>query len=250
MTYTGSNASSPSRYPRTDNPGDSAIDPLRPLQINAETLLRAYQWGLFPMGEDRDDPTIYWVDPEMRGLLPLDGFHVSRSLRKRLKRNPYTVRIDTAFRDVITACAEPGPDRPSTWINRTIEGLYIDLFDMGYAHSVECWRDQRLVGGLYGVAIGGAFFGESMFSREADASKIAMVHLVARLKVGGYQLLDTQFVTEHLARFGVTEVPRADYLRLLARALKAPCDFYSMGSGGSAESWGSIAASGITADTD
>ncbi len=202
------------------------------------------------MGEDRDDPTIYWVDPELRGLLPLDGFHVPRSLRKRLKRNPYTLRIDTAFRDVISACAEPEADRPSTWINRTIERLYVDLFEMGYAHSVECWREERLIGGLYGVAIGGAFFGESMFSRETDASKIALVHLVARLKVGGYQLLDTQFVTEHLARFGVTEVPRADYLRRLARALKAPCDFYSMSSGGSAESWVTIAESGTTAETD
>jgi len=202
------------------------------------------------MGEDRDDPTIYWVDPELRGLLPFDKFHIPRSLRKRLKRNAYTLRVDTAFRDVIAACAKPDIDRPSTWINHTIEGLYIDLFEMGYAHSVECWHDQRLVGGLYGVAIGGAFFGESMFSRETDASKIALVHLVARLKVGGYQLLDTQFVTEHLARFGVAEVPRADYLRLLARALKAHCDFHSMSSDGSAESWVAIAGSGTTADTD
>ncbi len=226
------------------------MDPLRPLQITAETLLRAYQWGLFPMGEDRDDPTIYWVDPELRGVLPLDRFHMPRSLRKRVRQTPLTVRVDTAFRDVIGACAAPGQGRPSTWINRTIEGLYVDLFDMGYAHSVECWRDDELVGGLYGVAIGGAFFGESMFSRETDASKIGLVHLVARLKVGGYQLLDTQFVTDHLARFGVTEVPRTDYLRLLARALKAPCDFYSLPSSSSPESWLSIAGSGITEVTD
>ena len=202
------------------------------------------------MGEDRDDPTIYWVDPELRGVLPLDGFHIPRSLRKRLKNNPYAIRVDTAFGDVIAACAEPGSDRPSTWINHTIEGLYNDLYKMGYAHSVECWRDDQLVGGLYGVSIGGAFFGESMFSRETDASKIALVHLVARLRVGGYQLLDTQFVTDHLARFGVAEVPRAEYLRLLARALKAPCDFYSMSSEGSAESWVTIAGSGTTAETD
>lgn len=202
------------------------------------------------MGEDRDDPTIYWVDPEMRGVLPLDGFHIPRSLRKRLRQDPFTISVDTVFPELIAACAEAAFDRPSTWINRTIEGLYIDLFNMGYAHSVECWRDGQLVGGLYGVSIGGAFFGESMFSRETDASKIALVHLVARLRVGGYQLLDTQFVTEHLARFGVVEMPRTDYLQKLARALKAPCDFYSLGSGGSAASWASIACSGTTADTD
>lgn len=226
------------------------MDPLRPLQITAETLLRAYQWGLFPMGEDRDDPTIYWVDPELRGVLPLDKFHIPRTLRKRVRNTTLKLRVDTAFRDVIAACAAPGHGRPSTWINRTIEGLYVDLYDMGYAHSVECWRDGNLVGGLYGVAIGGAFFGESMFSRETDASKTALVHLVARLKVGGYQLLDTQFVTDHLAKFGVCEMPRAEYLRLLARALKAPCDFYSLPSDGSPTSWLTIAGSGMTDVTD
>jgi len=174
------------------------------------------------MGEDRDDPTIYWVDPELRGLLPLDGFHIPRSLRKRMKRTPFTVSVDAAFRDVIAACAEPGQDRPSTWINCTIEGLYVDLFEMGYAHSVECWRDQRLVGGLYGVAIGAAFFGESMFSFVSDASKVALVHLVVRLRLGGFQLLDTQFVTDHLARFGTEEIPRNAYKARLAKAVDAP----------------------------
>ena len=154
------------------------------------------------------------------------------------------------FSDVIAACAAPAHGRPSTWINRTIERLYVDLFGMGYAHSVECWRDGDLVGGLYGVAIGGAFFGESMFSRETDASKIAFVHLVARLRAGGYQLLDTQFVTDHLAQFGVIEVPRTDYLKTLARALKAPSDFYSLSSSSSPGTWLSIAGSGTTDATD
>ena len=189
------------------------------------------------MAEDRNDPTIYWVDPEIRGVLPFDSFHVSRSLRKYIRRSGLELRVDTAFGDVIDACAGSGPGRVTTWINRTIESLYVDLFDIGHAHSVECWREDRLVGGLYGVSIGGAFFGESMFSRETDASKVAMVHLVARLRAGGFRLLDTQFVTDHLARFGAVEIPRADYLRLLADALKAPNDFYSLATDSSPESW-------------
>ena len=193
------------------------------------------------MGEDRNDPTIYWVDPEIRGVLPFDSFHVSRSLRKYVRRCGLELRVDSAFGDVIDACAGSGPGRVTTWINRTIESLYVDLFDIGHAHSVECWRDDRLVGGLYGVSIGGAFFGESMFSLETDASKVAMVHLVARLRAGGFRLLDTQFVTDHLARFGAVEIPRQDYLRLLADALKAPSDFHSLATDSSPDSWLSIA---------
>jgi leucyl/phenylalanyl-tRNA--protein transferase len=203
--------------------------------------LRAYQWGLFPMGEDRDDPTIYWVDPEMRGILPFGDFHMSRSLRKRVRRGGLEIRVDHAFRDVIDGCADSAPGRTSTWINRTIESLYVDLFELGYAHSVECWRDNTLMGGLYGVAIGGAFFGESMFSRETDASKVAMVHLVARLRAGGFRLLDTQFVTDHLATLGAVEVPRADYMRILADALKAPSDFHSLAAESSPEDCLSLA---------
>jgi leucyl/phenylalanyl-tRNA--protein transferase len=182
------------------------------------------------MGESRDDPTIYWVDPDKRGVLPLDRFHVPRSLRKRLRRGGFEIRVDSAFADVIGACAEPAPGRQTTWINGTIERLYTDLHLKGYAHSVECWEDEAMVGGLYGVALGGAFFGESMFARRPDASKVALVHLVERLRIGGYELLDTQFVTEHLARFGATEIPRAQYLRRLSRALKLPTDFYSIDS--------------------
>jgi leucyl/phenylalanyl-tRNA---protein transferase len=177
------------------------------------------------MGESRDDPAIYWVDPDKRGVLSLDEFHVPRSLQKVIRRARYGITVDTAFADTITACAEPGPGRQTTWINSTIEGLYRDLFAMGHAHSVECWEDDQLVGGLYGVAIGGAFFGESMFSLSRDASKVALVHLVERLRAGGYALLDTQFVTDHLQRFGTSEIPRAKYLRLLARAIKLPADF-------------------------
>ncbi len=193
------------------------------------------------MGESRDDPTIDWVVPDMRGILPLDSFHVPRSLRKRLRRQRFEIRVDSAFTDVIRACAEPAPGRHTTWINTTVERLYTDLFRMGYAHCVECWRDGVLIGGLYGVALGGAFFGESMFARRSDASKAALVHLIERLRVGGYELLDTQFVTEHLARFGAMEVPRAQYLRGLARALKLRADFYSIDS--ASESFAAAASS-------
>ena len=190
--------------------------------------MRAYQWGLFPMGENRDDPTIYWVDPEVRGILPLDGFHMPRRLARSLRRAPFDITVDRAYGAVIDACGEAAPRRQTTWINGRIVELYNDLFDMGYAHSVECWRDGKLVGGLYGVAIGGAFFGESMFSRASDASKAALAHLVARLRHGGYALLDTQFVTDHLAQFGTVEVARGKYLQLLARALRRKGDFYSL----------------------
>jgi leucyl/phenylalanyl-tRNA--protein transferase len=173
--------------------------------------------------------TINWYDPPMRGILPLDGFHIPRSLRKTVRRAPFDVRVDTAFRDVVEACGSPAPQRETTWINGRIVDLYTELFRRGHAHSVECWQDGRLVGGLYGVSLGAAFFGESMFSRETDASKVALVHLVARLIAGGYELLDTQFVTEHLNRFGAVEIPRRLYRGRLARALQRTARFPGAG---------------------
>jgi leucyl/phenylalanyl-tRNA--protein transferase len=198
-----------------------------PSPLTPELLLRVYAAGLFPMAEDADDPTLYWVDPELRGILPLDdGFHVSRSLQRRLRRNPFEMRVDSAFDAVVAACGESRPDRPTTWINDDIRRLVSDLFRMGHAHSVESWRDGRLVGGLYGISLKGAFFGESMFSLETDASKVALCHLVARLRRGGYRLLDTQFLTDHLARFGTVEITRETYHARLADALLVDAEFY------------------------
>lgn len=193
--------------------------------LSAPMLLRAYAAGIFPMAESAESRELHWFDPERRGILPLDGFHVPRSLRKTLRRGPFDLRFDSAFRDVIEGCAEATEERPKTWINDDIVRLYAELFDAGFAHSVECWRDGRLVGGLYGVSIGGAYFGESMFSRETGASKVALVHLVARLRAAGFALLDTQFVTEHLGRFGAVEIPRTDYRRRLAAAMERKTDF-------------------------
>lgn len=195
------------------------------VQLTPELLLNAYAVGIFPMAEGRDDPELYWIDPERRGVLPLDRFHVPRSLRRTLRRAPFEIRIDSAFREVVACCAEPTASRPDSWINDEIRLVYGALFDAGHAHSVETWRDGRLVGGLYGVAIGGAFFGESMFSRVEDASKIALVHLVARLRAGGFRLLDTQFVTAHLARFGAIEIAREEYRKRLRSALRIAARF-------------------------
>jgi leucyl/phenylalanyl-tRNA--protein transferase len=178
------------------------------------------------MAESADDPTLFWVDPDRRGVLPLDTFHVSRKLQKVLRSDTFEVRIDTEFTEVIRLCGEAHEGRPSTWINGEIIRLYGGLHRMGHAHSVETWRHGRLVGGLYGVALGGAFFGESMFSREPDASKVALCHLVARLKRGGFRLLDTQFVTKHLSQFGVREISRAEFRKLLAHALDISTEFY------------------------
>ncbi len=195
------------------------------MQLTPELLLRAYAVGIFPMAESRDDPEIHWIDPEMRGLLPLDQVHVPRKLRRKVLRGLFEVRTNTAFHEVIRACAERASNRPETWINPTIETLYGELHRMGFGHSVETWMrdpdsgEERLVGGLYGVALGAAFFGESMFSRETDASKVALVHLVARLRKGGFSLLDTQFTTPHLRQFGTIEVPRGHYRALLSKAL-------------------------------
>ncbi|TAD91448.1 MAG: leucyl/phenylalanyl-tRNA--protein transferase [Alphaproteobacteria bacterium] len=191
-------------------------------RLTPDLLLNAYAVGIFPMAEHRDDSEIFWVNPERRGILPLDGFHVPRSLAKVLRQERFVVTVDTAFDAVVAACAEATEERPESWINDEIRTLYGALFRMGRAHSIESWVDGQLVGGLYGVALGGAFFGESMFSRVTDASKIALCHLVARLRRGHFQLLDTQFVTAHLARFGATEIPRESYLRRLGVALRIP----------------------------
>lgn len=198
----------------------------QPSPLTPELLLRIYAAGIFPMAEDADDTALHWVDPEHRGILPLDAFHVSRRLQRKLRHNPFDVQVDQTFDEVVAACAAPRFDRPSTWINGEIRRLVGALFGMGHAHSVECRLDGRLVGGLYGISLGGAFFGESMFSRETDASKIALCHLVARLRRGGFVLLDAQFMTEHLARFGAVEIPREDYHARLAAALTVRAEFY------------------------
>ena len=190
------------------------------IPLSPEILLRAYAAGIFPMAESADDPELFWVDPKRRGIIPLDAFHVPRRLRRVVRQNVFTIRCDTAFEAVMQGCAESSDKRPNTWINDEILELYTGLFERGAAHSVECWHDGELVGGLYGVSLGGAFFGESMFSRVTDASKVALVHLVARLRHGGYRLLDTQFLTPHLAQFGAVEITRARYHRLLGEALR------------------------------
>ena len=188
-------------------------------RLTPEILLRAYAEGLFPMAERRGDPTLYWVSPEKRGIIPLDMFHVPHRLARTVRSGAFTVTADTAFRDVMEACAAPAPGREETWINDEIMRLYCALHSTGHAHSIECWQDGELAGGLYGVRLGAAFFGESMFSRARDASKVALVHLVDGLKRGGFMLLDSQFITAHLARFGAIEIPREQYLMMLAHAL-------------------------------
>lgn len=195
-------------------------------RLTADMLLRAYTAGVFPMSERRDDPNLFWVSPEARGILPLDSFHVSHRLARTVRSDRFTVKTDTVFRDVMIACAAPAPDRDESWINDEILRLYCDLHAAGHAHSVECWRHNHLVGGLYGVRLGGAFFGESMFSHERDASKVALVHLVARLKRGHFALLDAQFLTSHLASFGAIEIARRDYLQMLQSALETTAQFY------------------------
>ena len=198
-------------------------------ELTPDLLLRAYATGLFPMAESAEDPELFWVDPERRGVLPLDGFHIPRSLKKAVRQQRFEVTADRDFAGVLSGCAERTPARKSTWINTEIIRLYSALHAMGAAHSIECWQDEAgaktLVGGLYGVALGGAFFGESMFSRAPDASKVALVHLVVRLKRGGFTLLDTQFVTAHLARFGAIEISRRVYRKRLDAALENDARF-------------------------
>ena len=190
--------------------------------ITPDILLRAYSIGLFPMAESADDPEIFWVEPEVRGVLPLDGFHVSKSLGKTIRKRPFAIQVNTAFDRVIDLCAEAADDRPNTWINATIRLLYSELHRMGHAHSVEAWEGEELVGGLYGVSLGSAFFGESMFSRRTNASKVCLVHLVERLRAKGFTLLDTQFTTEHLKTFGAVDVPKEEYLEMLKEAVASP----------------------------
>ncbi len=198
------------------------------LEITPQVLLKAYALGIFPMAEAADDPSLYWIEPESRGILPLDRFHIPRRLARTVASGRFEIRIDHDFAAVIDGCAGATPERPKTWINRRIRKLYSELFEIGAAHTVETWRDDVLVGGLYGVSLGAAFFGESMFSRERDASKVALVHLVERLKAGGYTLLDTQFTTPHLKQFGAIDVDRAHYQHLLDEAIDQDGDFYQM----------------------
>ena len=198
-----------------------------------DDLIACYRTGIFPMSDARDDEYLFLVDPPLRGVLPLDGFHIPSRLARPVRKDDYSVRVDTAFTQIIELCAESASDRASTWISHAIQALYQALFARGLAHSIEVWRDDpvtgpTIIGGLYGVSIGGAFFGESMVSRATDASKIALVHLVARLKAGGYTLLDCQFQTDHLRQFGVVEIPRNDYRRKLAKAIDLKCDFYEL----------------------
>ena len=199
------------------------------IEITPQVLLKAYSCGIFPMAESADDPALYWIEPQHRGILPLDEVHIPRRLARTLRASAVTVRVDSDFEGVISGCAASRPGRRSTWINARIRSLYRDLFDLGHCHTVETWSDGRLVGGLYGVALGGAFFGESMFSTERDVSKIALMHLVARLIAGGFTLLDTQFVTEHLRQFGTIEVDRDEFQRRLETALDLNGDFHAIG---------------------
>ena len=203
--------------------------------ITPQVLLKAYTAGIFPMAESADDPSLYWIEPDERGVIPLDKFHISTSLRKSVRRKSFDVRVDTAFDQVIKACAEKTDMRDVTWINHRILKLYTQLHKMGCCHSVESWQDGQLVGGLYGVRIGAVFFGESMFSRATDASKVALVHLVARLNAGGFKLLDAQFLNSHLAQFGTYTVPKKLYRPILEEALDGNGDFRAFKLDGDAE---------------
>jgi leucyl/phenylalanyl-tRNA--protein transferase len=198
------------------------------IEITPQVLLKAYTCGIFPMAESAEDPALYWIEPQQRGILLLDQVHVPRRLARTIRRGVYEVRIDSDFEGVIDGCAASRSGRRTTWINRKIRGLYRDLFEAGYCHTVETWADGRLVGGLYGVALNGAYFGESMFSTARDASKVALVYLCARLIHGGFSLLDTQFVTEHLKQFGTMEIDRAEFHKLLERSLAHEADFLSL----------------------
>jgi leucyl/phenylalanyl-tRNA--protein transferase len=197
----------------------------RAAAFTADDLIACYQRGVFPMADAREDERIFLIDPDRRGVIPLTAFHVPRRLARTIRRDIYGVRVDTAFESVIEACAEARPGRLETWINAPIQSLYGELYARGLAHSIECWEDGALVGGLYGVSLGAAFFGESMFSVARDASKVALAHLIARLIAGGYQLLDTQFLTSHLAQFGAQDIPRAHYRKRLSQALGVEADF-------------------------
>jgi leucyl/phenylalanyl-tRNA---protein transferase len=212
--------------------------------ITPQVLLKAYSAGIFPMAESADDPSLYWIEPDERGVIPLRGFHISHSLKKSVRRRKFEIRIDTAFDEVIKACAEKTEDRDVTWINGRIYKLYTQLHKMGCCHSVESWMDGKLVGGLYGVRIGAVFFGESMFSRATDASKVALVHLVARLNFGGFQLLDAQFQNPHIAQFGTYTMTKADYRPMLELALDGVGEFSAFRCDSDAEKVLTLAQSG------
>lgn len=198
------------------------------IEITPQVLLKAYTCGIFPMAESADDPALFWIEPQQRGVLPLEGVHIPKRLARTVRQGTFEVRIDTDFEGVISGCAASRPGRRSTWINPKIRALYRDLFEMGYCHTVETWKDGQLVGGLYGVALAGAYFGESMFSTERDASKVALTYLCARLMYGGFTLLDTQFVTEHLRQFGTVEIERAEFHVRLEKALELRGDFLAL----------------------
>jgi leucyl/phenylalanyl-tRNA---protein transferase len=199
------------------------------IEITPEVLLKAYACGIFPMAESADDPALYWIEPELRGVIPLERFHMPARLARTVRSDRFTVTVDRNFDAVLEGCAEPRPGRPRTWINERIRALYRKLYERRHCHSLEVYEGEDLVGGLYGVTLGRAFFGESMFHRARDASKVALVHLVARLKAGGFRLLDTQFVTDHLRTFGAIEVPRRQYHKLLEAALAGEGDFAALG---------------------
>lgn len=205
----------------------SGVDDLM-MEITPEVLLKAYACGIFPMAESVDDPGLFWVEPELRGNLPLNDFHIPKRLARTIRQGVFEVTFNRAFDEVISACAAATNERQETWINKRIVDLYTALHEMGHCHSVECWQNNKLVGGLYGISLGGAFFGESMFSRARDASKVALVHLVKRLKRQGFQLLDTQFNTEHLSQFGTIEIPKAEYEKLLDAALLINAEFLTL----------------------
>jgi leucyl/phenylalanyl-tRNA---protein transferase len=198
------------------------------IDLTPDLIVRAYHAGIFPMAEDATSPDVFWVSPKRRGILPLDTFHVSRSLRKTLRSHGYTIRVDTDFAAVIEGCATAGTDRETTWINPTLRDLYGQLFTRGICHTVEVWDGPAIVGGLYGLSLGAVFFGESMFHRATDASKIALAHLIERLRAGGYALCDTQFVTDHLRTFGGIEISREEYDERLAAGLARTADFHAL----------------------
>ncbi len=214
------------------------------IEITPQVLLKAYTCGIFPMAESADDPALYWIEPQHRGILPLDAVHIPRRLARSLRASPFAVKVDTDIEAIIDGCAASRPGRRSTWINERIRILYRELFNLGHCHTVEVWDGERLVGGLYGVALNGAFFGESMFSRTRDASKIALVHLAARLAHGGFRLLDTQFVTDHLRQFGTVEVNRDEFHHLLEQALQVNADFHALAQDASADDVLAVLASG------
>jgi leucyl/phenylalanyl-tRNA--protein transferase len=214
------------------------------IEITPQVLLKAYTCGIFPMAESADDAALYWIEPQHRGILPLDAVHIPRRLARSLRTMPFTVKVDTDIEAIIDGCAASRPGRRSTWINERIRILYSQLFELGHCHTVEVWDGERLMGGLYGVALNGAFFGESMFSRTRDASKIALVYLAARLAQGGFILLDTQFVTDHLRQFGTVEVNREEFHHLLEQALQVDADFHALPEDASADDVLAVLASG------